>query len=110
MTDAFSIGIAVKDFWMLSPRELGNCFTGYGLMIEREYDRMADMAMFNRTAYHKKDRMKKSDLINTSKMIPTKADTKEIKERLEQNKKEWEEVDKKMANGEMKFKEYGVKK
>ena len=107
MADSFSIGITVNEFWMLSPRELGNCFTGYAEMIEREYNRMADMAMFNRTAYHKKGIMRKSDLIKTSKRIPALSDTKEIKKRLEDNKREWAEVDRKMNSGEMKFKEYG---
>jgi len=79
-------------------------------MIEREYNRMADMAMFNRTAYHKKGRMKKSDLIKTSKRIHTISDSESIKKRLEENKKAWADIDKKMASGEMLFKEYrGVK-
>ena len=107
MADSFSIGITVNEFWMLSPRELGNCFTGYAEIVEREYNRMADMAMFNRTAYHKKGRMKKSDLIKTRNGIPAMSDTNDIKKRLADNKKQWEDIDRKMANGEMKFREYG---
>lgn len=65
-------------------------------MIEREYNRMADMAMFNRAAYHKK-RLKKSDLFKPSKNVPR------VNVDSTKSKADWKKFDKDLASGKRKF-------
>jgi len=82
----------------LSPRELYNCFKGYEKSIEREYNRMADMAMFNRAAYHKK-KLRKSDLFKPSKNVPRVKDSSNVKK----DSYTWKDFDNDIKSGKRKW-------
>ncbi len=66
-------------------------------MIEREYSRMADMAMFNRAAYHKK-RLKKGDLFKPSENVQRMK-----RNSVKSDKEAWKKFDEDLASGKRKF-------
>lgn len=99
IADSFSIGISVGEFWELSPFELYACYDGYQKKIEREYEQMADGAIMNRIAQHKKN-FKRSDLIKPKQKIK-KISGKGV------DKSVWRDIDSKIESGELVFKKVG---
>jgi hypothetical protein len=110
------------DFWEMTPREFQVCIDGYIKRQNRENDRVLTLnsilaSWISVACFNGNSRAKKPKVIPASKFYNPRTDSRgamtldynsaqEIKSRLKEHDKFWEEFDEDIKSGKREFKEY----